>query len=65
MAHFVRRGAAEAQPFPAGPRLAPVSRSHWCSHWRGPMATGSGRNGFDIEKSTLSISRRRRQIELW
>jgi len=31
---------------------------------RGPMTTGSGRNGHDLEKFTLSLSRKRQKIEL-
>jgi len=32
---------------------------------RGPMTTGSGRHGFDVEKFAWSISRKRKQILLW
>ena len=31
---------------------------------RGSMTTGSGRNGFDLKNFTLSVSPKRRQIEL-
>ena len=29
---------------------------------RGPMATGTGRNGIDLERFTSSISRKRKHI---
>jgi len=31
----------------------------------GPVTTGNGCNGPDLDNFTLSISRKRRQIEIW